>query len=241
MTIYLLALDASADACSVALHHPDGHIQELVHREPRTHAAHLLPFAHDLLDSAGVAWRDIAAIGVTVGPGSFTGLRIAMASAQGLAYGLDKPIVPVASLAALVRAAHKVSPQVGSLYVPALDARMGEIYWGAYYQGAIPMPGFAANIGREEDFSALLSQAVGEHVWCPVGADWHKYPFANSLLGDQEPIPITHITASVVAELAVEGFLRGEGGNLQDIELVYCRDSVAWNKRQRIRVQDTFQ
>jgi len=100
----LLAIETSANLCSVALMH-DREISEIVVSEPRGHTRHLLPAIDRLLIDAGLALRRLDAIAVTTGPGSFTGLRIGIGVAQGLAYGADLPVVPLSSLATLAQGA----------------------------------------------------------------------------------------------------------------------------------------
>lgn len=125
----LLAFETATEACSVALA-IDGEIVERYAVAPRRHAELALPWADALLAEAGVARSQLDAIAVGRGPGAFTGVRLAIAIAQGVALGLDRPLVPVSTLAALalpVAQAHAMSPVLA-----AIDARMGELYVGAY-------------------------------------------------------------------------------------------------------------
>lgn len=101
----ILALDGAATDLSLALATPDGSlVDEAAWSSAQRQSAELLPRAAALLDAHGLAWRDLTAIAVGTGPGSFTGLRVAMAVAKGLALGLDRPIVGVPSLAAWLAA-----------------------------------------------------------------------------------------------------------------------------------------
>jgi len=95
------------------------------------HAEGLIPLIEEVLGQAGVAFPDLSLLGVAVGPGSFTGLRIGISTAKGLVYGSDTPVVGVRTLEA---AAYRVSVADGtSLICPMLDARKGEVY-GALYR-----------------------------------------------------------------------------------------------------------
>lgn len=101
----ILALDGAATDLSLALATPDGSlVDEAAWSSAQRQSAELLPRAAALLDAHGLAWRDLTAIAVGTGPGSFTGLRVTMALAKGLALGLDCPIVGVPSLAAWLAA-----------------------------------------------------------------------------------------------------------------------------------------
>jgi hypothetical protein len=125
----LLALDTATEACSVALLH-DGKVTSHYEVIPRLHAQKLLPMIKQLLADAGVALSAVDAIAFGRGPGAFTGVRIAIGVVQGLAFALERPVLPISNLAALAQGAlreHGVQ-QVAA----AIDARMDEVYWGCY-------------------------------------------------------------------------------------------------------------
>ena len=102
----LLALDTSTEACSVALLH-DGRRFSRHEVIPRLHAKRLLPMVQELLDEAGIALAAVDAIAFGRGPGAFTGVRIAIGVVQGLAFALDKPVLPISDLAVLAQRAHR--------------------------------------------------------------------------------------------------------------------------------------
>ncbi|MGH8118461.1 MAG: tRNA (adenosine(37)-N6)-threonylcarbamoyltransferase complex dimerization subunit type 1 TsaB, partial [Rhodanobacteraceae bacterium] len=123
----LLAIETATEACSVALLHHDALIDrsELA---PRRHAELVLPMADELLAEAGIARTQLDAVAMGRGPGAFTGVRLAVSVAQGLALALDIPVVPVSSLAVLAMQA----PRNGAAILAAIDARRAEIYAGAF-------------------------------------------------------------------------------------------------------------
>ena len=137
----LLALDTSTEFCSVALLSAAvdaaGHAQT----EPRAWVRHeqtgavsstrLLPAIRELFDEAGLTLADCNAIAFGSGPGSFTGLRTATGVAQGLAFGLDLPVVPISTLLVCAESARRRDP-AATRVLAALDARMDEIYWADY-------------------------------------------------------------------------------------------------------------
>src|SRR6186713_1488098 len=96
----LLALETATEACSVALW-LDGEVIERFELAPRRHAELTLPWADELLARAGVARSELDAVAIGRGPGAFTGVRLAVAIGQGVALALDRPVVPVSTLAAL--------------------------------------------------------------------------------------------------------------------------------------------
>src|SRR5215831_4430849 len=128
MTTRLLAIETATESCSAALLIGDAVI-ERCEIAPRRHAELILPMIESLLGEAGVTRRQIDGIAVGRGPGAFTGVRLAISVAQGLALGLDIPVVPVSSLAALAQDAP--AKQSGSI-LAVIDARMGEVYSGTF-------------------------------------------------------------------------------------------------------------
>jgi tRNA threonylcarbamoyladenosine biosynthesis protein TsaB len=145
----LLALDTSTEFCSAALLLVDPEAEPLVDigsenksREIRLWYRHeatgavsstrLLPMIRELFDEAGLALADCTAIAFGAGPGSFTGLRTATGVAQGLAFGLNVPVVPVSTLLACAEAARMNGAPMPARVLVALDARMDEVYWADY-------------------------------------------------------------------------------------------------------------
>src|SRR5699024_8299663 len=115
--------------CSAALE-VDGQCNERFVVAPREHGRVLLPMIHSLMAEADIAFTSLDAIVFGRGPGAFTGVRIAVATAQGLALGADVALVGVSTLATLAQgAAQRRSPQA---VFAAIDARMGEVYTGAF-------------------------------------------------------------------------------------------------------------
>ena len=104
----LLAFETSTEACSVAVW-VDGQVRERFEIAPRRHTELVLPWAEALLAEAGISRSQIDAIAVGCGPGAFTGVRLAIGIAQGIALALDRPVVPVSSLAALAMRASSFS------------------------------------------------------------------------------------------------------------------------------------
>ena len=129
----LLALDTATEACSVALLH-DGKVTSHYEVIPRLHAQKLLPMIQQLLADAGTTLQAVDAIAFGRGPGAFTGVRIAIGVVQGLAFALDRPVLPVSNLAVLAQRAYR--EQGVSQVAAAIDARMDEVYWGCYRETA---------------------------------------------------------------------------------------------------------
>lgn len=123
----VLAFDTATAACSVAVVTDDGVAAEITHHGGNTHARQLMVMIETVLSRSGVAMGDLDGFGVTVGPGSFTGVRIGVSSAQGLAAATGKPAVGISSLAALAAQAAGTGPRCAML-----DARRKEVYAAVY-------------------------------------------------------------------------------------------------------------
>lgn len=126
--MYLLAIDASSLPASCALFR-DGHLlaEEYIHNR-MTHSQTLMPMVQHMLETAALPAPQVDLYTVTVGPGSFTGLRIGIASAKGMAFGSGKPCLPVSTLTAL---AWNCLSHRGLVYA-VMDARCAQVYTAAF-------------------------------------------------------------------------------------------------------------
>ena len=228
----LLAIETATEACSAALL-VDGRIIERSEIAPRRHAELILPMIESLLAEAGVARRQIDGIAVGRGPGAFTGVRLAISVAQGIALGLDVPVVPVSSLAAL---AQDVPPQFAMPILAVIDARMGEVYAGAFRRGA---DGIVEPIGPESVGSASQLDLPPHADWTVVGSGWSVY---RDVLASRMPrMPVWSDgsrlpQAHAVARLAAPLFAAGRAVAPELALPVYLRDKVALTlEEQRLR------
>ena len=229
----LLALDTSSEGCSAALW-LDGQITERFELAPRGHTRLLMPMVRELLAEQGLSPSDLDALAFARGPGSFTGLRIATGVIQGLAWGLDLPVVPVSSLAAVaLNAIEQQSLAEGDGIAVAFDARMGEVYWGTFVcQDGLPEAQGNERVCPPEAVSLSDSGAGLSGHWFGAGQGW-KYR-------DAMPQAVTeHVTATddslvpraaQVARLAEWGFHNGEAVSADQAQPVYVRDEVTWKK-----------
>jgi tRNA threonylcarbamoyladenosine biosynthesis protein TsaB len=218
----ILAIETATEACSAALS-VDGRIMERSEIAPRRHAELILPMIESLLAEAGLARKQLDGIAVGRGPGAFTGVRLAIAVAQGLALALDIPIVPVSSLAALAQDA----PDAGAAILSVIDARMGEVYAGAFRRGT---DGLVEAIGEETVGKAdelILPQST---QWCIVGTGWDAYRDALAPRLPAAPVfadGARYPQARAVVMLAAPQFAAGRGVPPEQALPVYLRDKVA--------------
>ncbi|MGD7035085.1 tRNA (adenosine(37)-N6)-threonylcarbamoyltransferase complex dimerization subunit type 1 TsaB [Methylotuvimicrobium buryatense] len=225
----LLAVDTATEACSAALY-IDGEILERFELAPRTHTQLILPMIDSLMAEAGLAPHDLEGLAFGRGPGSFTGVRIATGVIQGVALGLDLPIVPVSTLAALAQ--DYFGRATEEVVFAGMDARMGEVFWGVYRKND---QGFAEVLGSE-------SVGPAENVVFPelkgygIGSGWKTYRDAlgermNGWLAgvDDTPLP----KASAIALLGARSFNLGQAVPVEQAMPVYLRDKVAKKESER--------
>ena len=219
----LLALDTATEACSVALLH-DGKVTSHYEVIPRLHAQKLLPMIKDLLAEAGIELSAVDAIAFGRGPGAFTGVRIAIGVVQGLAFALERPVLPISNLAVLAQRAFREhgATQVAS----AIDARMDEVYWGCYREQAGEMCLAGVEAVLPPEVAALPDGASGE--WFGAGTGW-GYAERLSLKPYAMDAGILPHAEDLLA-LARFAWARGEAIRADDAQPVYLRDKVATPK-----------
>jgi tRNA threonylcarbamoyladenosine biosynthesis protein TsaB len=222
----LLAIDAATEACSAALL-VDGELIARYEVLGRGHAERLLPMVDELLAEAGVGVRGLDAIAFGRGPGAFTGVRIAIGLAQGLAFGAGLPVVPVSNLAALARLALDRTPGAATALV-CLDARMTEVYWAEAVStpaGGIAL--VAEQLGPPASV-ALSPAAAGNSGIVGAGHGWRAYP----TLVERFPalvacLPDLLPRAQEIARLAALELAAGRAVAPEEAAPVYLRDDVA--------------
>ncbi|MEZ5483586.1 MAG: tRNA (adenosine(37)-N6)-threonylcarbamoyltransferase complex dimerization subunit type 1 TsaB [Lysobacteraceae bacterium] len=228
----LLAIETSTEACSVAVWR-DGEVLERFEIAPRQHAKLLLPWCEEVLAEAGVAKSQLDAIAVGRGPGAFTGVRLAIAAAQGMALGLDRPLLPVSTLAALALAPTVPEPSQehpladGQKIMAAIDARMGEVYAACYESRG---NGELIALG-DETLAALDVLALPDgDCWIGVGTGFAASDGELRLRMGSQLIECREAAlprAAAVARLGARDFAAGLAVAPERVEPAYLRNKVA--------------
>ncbi|MBX2920673.1 MAG: tRNA (adenosine(37)-N6)-threonylcarbamoyltransferase complex dimerization subunit type 1 TsaB [Chitinophagaceae bacterium] len=128
---WILHIDTALSRAIVGLSKDGQPVTELFNERQHDHAAFVQPAVQQVLEKAGIALHDLAAVGVTAGPGSYTGLRVGMASAKGICYALDIPLLTASTLEVMAAAAITYVPGY-DVYCPMIDARRSEVYTAQY-------------------------------------------------------------------------------------------------------------
>lgn len=223
----LLAIDTAAEDCSAALL-IEGEVRSRFLYAPRRHGELILSLMEELLREAGLRLADLDALAFGRGPGAFTGIRIATGVIQGVAFGAGLPVVPVSNLAALAQRHFREGGHRRIL--AAFDARMGEVYWGAF---AIDDGGLARPLGAEQVAAPQAVVVPEGEVWHGVGSGWGPH---GTLLTERVGAVLKSLTPEVVChahDVAVLGaalYREGQGVPAEQALPVYLRDRVAWTQ-----------
>ena len=224
----LLAIETSTEACSVAVS-VDGDIRERHELAPRRHAALVLPWAEALLAEAGLRRSQLDAIAVGRGPGAFTGVRLGISIAQGIALALDVPLLPESTLAVLALGAREqaAAGEAGTTRIlAAIDARMGEVYAAAFIRD----PGGLHPLGREAVAAPAAVEVPAGDPWVGVGTGFAaaEGALARALGGRLGAVDASALPrAGDLARLAAASLAAGGGVAPERVEPAYLRDNVA--------------
>ena len=202
----VLALETSVPTARVAVVGPDGTVLALAEKTAARHSSNLLGLCDQVLVQAHARLGDLAAIACGAGPGSFTGLRVGLAVAKGLALPTGIPLVLVSSLEALAR---DLDGPPGALVVPCLDAGKDQVY--ARFFGAAQSEDWA--LGPAALLERIRETGVPAVVLGGTGAERYREVFAGAL-GDAAVQPVAGPSAVSVATLGLERFRRGETDDL---------------------------
>lgn len=228
---FILGIETATSICSVALV-SDGKI--LAIRESngaRDHSAMLTTYIAEVCAEAGLNYYQLDAIAVSMGPGSYTGLRIGVSSAKGLCYALDKPFIAIDTLKTLAWQALQKCRQQGKglenvLLVPMLDARRMEVYTAVFDQNLQVIEPVNAHIVTEHSFMAFAGKEI---IYFGDGAI--KCKSLLELKDNYTFLDTINLSASAVCRLAESEF---ENNNFADVaycEPFYLKDFIAGKPR----------
>lgn len=219
----ILALDTATEACSAALWQ-DGQVLSRFENAGRSHTERLMPMVQQLMAESGQGFARLDGIACGVGPGSFAGVRIGVGFAKGLALARDLPVIGVSSLALL---AQRMIAQGASRVLSVIDARMSEVYFGAYGADA---QGLAQPLMPEVVCAPASVPSPDAGAWAAAGTGWGTYPgmlreAAGITLGpiDGAALP----AADEALSLALPLFRSGQGMSADQLAPSYLRNKVA--------------
>lgn len=226
----ILCVDTSTEACSVALLKQDDNKQVIFDSfmfAPREHTTKILPTVESVLAEAALSVSDIDIIAYGRGPGSFTGVRIGISIAQGLAFGIEKPMVGVSTLQAMAQQAYKTN-QVSDVYA-AIDARMGDVYFAHYQLVDNLMTVVAEEVVIKPEALLALKPSVIENA-ALVGSGWQAYPELLDYFNSSELLEIEFPSSKYMMDQVCFDVSNGTTVAPELAIPVYLRDKVTWKK-----------
>lgn len=225
MTPTILALDTATEACSVALQHHEK-LTALNEISPRSHTQRILPMIDELLNRVNIKINQVDFLVFGRGPGSFTGVRVGVSVAQGLAMGANLPVIAVSNLKAMAEEAYQ---KLGAKKVIALiDARMNEVYFAQFEKEECGWKEVVAEQVCSPE--KAISQFQLEQDVVVVGTGWAAY---SQFFEQNLPLVITDInlpSSQYMIEIAKREIQKGNTITAFEIEPVYLRNEVTWEK-----------
>jgi len=222
----ILALDTCTESCSAALLY-QGKLFERVEMTQRGHSDLILGMMDELFEQAGATIADVEAIAFGRGPGSFTGVRVGVGVAQGIAFAREIPVIPISTLAATAQGV--VDEFECDHIAVAMDARMGEIY-GANFQ---VVEGLVSLLDDEQVCPPEKFKPISEQSWLGIGTGWAEYEtiLSENFVGQLKQVNAACFPqAGSIIKLAT---VEAEAGRLLPADQalpVYLRNNVAKKK-----------
>ena len=227
----LLTIETSTPACSVALK-VNGRLVSRYSEVPRSHTRQVMPMVNEVLNDAQIKIDQIDAIGVTVGPGSFTGLRIGFASVQGLAFAADLPVIAISSLQAIAATYKRIADaDANTVVVSLIDARMDEFNCAVYqFQSVAEMKVLAPDQLLSIEHTMAL---IDDHPSAILVGDAGALAIEPQLAG--RAYQAIYPNAIDLMPIAESRLAEGIAKSIEAVDLVYLRGTEAWKKRKRLR------
>jgi len=228
----ILAIDTATEACSAALFIDDATLDSGITSQyrlaPRQHSRLILQMIDDLLQQADISVNNLDAIAFGRGPGSFMGLRIAAGVVQGIAFACDLPVIPVSTLKTM---AQRVYQETGNTHVlSAIDARMDEVYWGAYILESQQWQLQDEEFVLSPDNVKFPEVSVAGQSWVGAGTGWatHKDRLLQASNRELPAIfPECLPSAEAMVKLATQEYQAGNTIHAAEAIPVYLRNDVA--------------
>ena len=215
----ILLIETSTSVLSVALAIDGTVVAERICREPRMQASLTAPLVKEVLDEAGLKAADCDAVAVSSGPGSYTGLRVGVSTAKGLAFGAGKPLIAVGTLDILVDGVMDGTDRP-SFIVPMIDARRMEVYTAVYSAEGERLTEIEAHIIGPDSFAPYLEK--GKVLFVGDGALKGKQVLTHPNALFEEAFPL----ARHMAPRAQKAFEEGKFENLAYFEPFYLKDFI---------------
>lgn len=224
----ILHIETSTDVCSVCIASDGKVISKRETGIERSHASVLTVFIEEILNESIGNGKKLDAVAVSMGPGSYTGLRIGVSAAKGMCYGEDIPLIAIPTLEALCVGAlkHFTSIEEDALLVPMIDARRMEVYMAVYDMQMRKIEDTSAQIIDQNSFSNLLAS----HVLYLFGTGAEKLKYSIGHKNIRFPGKLD-MSSEYMVEPALQRFRNGQFEDIAYFEPYYLKDFIATTPR----------
>jgi tRNA threonylcarbamoyladenosine biosynthesis protein TsaB len=219
---FILNIDTAVDVASVCLAKNGKPLQLITNENQKDHAAWLHPAIAELLHRNGIAMKNIEAIAITIGPGSYTGLRVSLATAKGLCYAMNIPLIAIGTLNMMAFAVEK---EADDLICPMIDARRMEVFAAVYDKFLHPVISPQVMSINEDSFTELLSSH--KILFCGSGSNKLQKLISNS----SAIFTNTVSNASFLAPVSYNHFCKKEFADLAYTEPLYLKEFYSSSRK----------
>lgn len=224
----ILAIDTATPVCSVALHQEGALVAYQEVRIEKSHSGLLAVMIKQLLENAEVKPQDIEAVAVSIGPGSYTGLRIGLSTAKGLCYAWEVPLIDVSTLGAMAFGMQRFIPDARALLCPMIDARRMEVYHGLWDK-------------KGAEIQAPKPLIINPEVFETFSEKFHLYLFGDGAAKCREVLPVDYISiiedvvpnADFVGRFAWAKFQQQQFADLAYVEPFYLKEFQSHKKAKK--------
>ncbi|MBK5271158.1 MAG: tRNA (adenosine(37)-N6)-threonylcarbamoyltransferase complex dimerization subunit type 1 TsaB [Bacteroidia bacterium] len=219
---FILNIDTAVGIASVCLAKDGEALQTLINETRNDHAGWLHPSIDTIVNNAGITVKDIDAIAVTIGPGSYTGLRVGLATAKGLCFAMNIPLIVISTLDMM---AFAVKNEAIDLICPMIDARRMEIFTAVYNKNLDQIESSSSMIVDEKSFSQLLNSHkilfCGNGSFKLQGIISNKNAMFSNIIGN----------ATSLAPLSYKKFCKKEFADLAYVEPHYIKEFYSVSRK----------
>lgn len=218
----ILCIETATEICSVALSIDGKMVSCRETSDLNSHSERLTVFIAEILSESNISIRNLDAVAISMGPGSYTGLRIGTSTAKGFCFALDIPLIAVSTLASIANGARQRYDTVGKLLIPMIDARRMEVYM-AVYADDLSLIDEVKAVVVDEDFLQTLEGSTSM-VFCGNGVEK-----CADLLRQHPKMELTDVlsSAAFMADIAYEKFNNQQFEDLAYFEPFYLKDFIA--------------
>lgn len=227
----ILSIETATNNCSVALHENGILVQFRENNQPNSHGRLIVEMIESLFTDAGIKVKELKAVAVSKGPGSYTGLRIGVSTAKGISFGLGIPLIAVDTLKALAKQSVSENLSESSLIVPMIDARRMEVYTAIYDRSLNIILPLSPVIVEENIFEKHLENCKVIFVGDGVNKLKAILKHPNAIFLDNEN------SAKTIGELAFTKYLNGEFEDLAYFEPNYLKDFQVLKSKKNLLLQ----